>query len=82
MDSFLLDLGLKTFTSLKIVFASTIISLNDVPKNIFATNFPSLTKKYGLMCKKLVENQKQRISYWEDKGNKKIKWIRIYYEQN
>ena len=36
-------------------------------------DFPSLAKEYGLMCKKLVENQKQRISYWEDKGNKKIK---------
>ena len=36
-------------------------------------DFPSLAKEYGLMCKKLVENQKQRISYWEEKGNKKIK---------
>ena len=36
-------------------------------------DFSSLSKKYGLMCKKLVENQKQRISYWEDKGNNKIK---------
>ena len=36
-------------------------------------DFPSLAKKYGLMCKELVENQKQRIKYWEDKGNKKIK---------
>ena len=36
-------------------------------------DFPSLAKEYGLMCKKLVENQKQRISYWEDEGNKKIK---------
>jgi hypothetical protein len=36
-------------------------------------NFPSLAKKYGLMCKNLVENQKQRIDYWEEKGNKKIK---------
>lgn len=36
-------------------------------------DFSSLTKQYGLMCKKLVENQKQRIDYWEAKGNKKIK---------
>ena len=36
-------------------------------------DFSSLTKKYGLMCKNLVENQKQRIDYWEKKGNKKIK---------
>ena len=36
-------------------------------------DFESLVKKYGLMCKNLVENQKQRIDYWERKGNKKIK---------
>ena len=36
-------------------------------------DFKQLTKKYGIMCKKLVENQKQRIDYWEEQGNKKIK---------
>ena len=36
-------------------------------------DFASFVKKYGLMCKNLVENQKQRINYWENKGNKKIK---------
>jgi hypothetical protein len=36
-------------------------------------NFSSLAAQYGLMCKKLVENQKQRIDYWEAKGNKIIK---------
>jgi len=36
-------------------------------------DFETLVKKYGLMCKNLVENQKQRIDYWEKKGNKKIK---------
>ena len=36
-------------------------------------DFNLITKKYGMMCKKLVENQKQRIDYWEEKGNKKIK---------
>jgi len=36
-------------------------------------DFSSLAKKYGLLCKNLVENQKQRIDYWEKKGNKKIK---------
>jgi hypothetical protein len=30
------------------------------------------------MCKKLVENQKQRIDYWEEKGNKKIKWKKAF----
>ena len=36
-------------------------------------NFNKLTKEYGMMCKSLVEDQKQRIDYWENKGNKKIK---------
>ena len=36
-------------------------------------DFSSLASQYGLMCKKLVENQKQRIDYWEAKGNKIIK---------
>ena len=36
-------------------------------------DFSSLANQYGFMCKKLVENQKQRIDYWEAKGNKIIK---------
>ena len=44
LDSFLLDFGLKTFTSLNIIFASATISLKEVPKNTFATNLPSLAK--------------------------------------
>ncbi|MDC0472405.1 hypothetical protein OAN27_00360 [Pelagibacteraceae bacterium] len=36
-------------------------------------DFNNLTEKYGMMCKELIENQKQRIDYWENKGNKKIK---------
>ena len=36
-------------------------------------DFSSLANQYGLMCKKLVENQKQRIDYWEAKGNKILK---------
>ena len=36
-------------------------------------DFSSLAKKYGLLCKNLVENQKQRIDYWEQKGNENIK---------
>jgi len=36
-------------------------------------DFSSLASQYGLMCKKLVENQKQRIDYWEAKGNRLIK---------
>ncbi len=36
-------------------------------------DFSSLANQYGLICKKLVENQKQRIDYWQAKGNKIIK---------
>jgi hypothetical protein len=36
-------------------------------------DFKLLTKKYGMMCKNLVENQKQRIDFWEKQGNKEIK---------
>ena len=36
-------------------------------------DFSSLTNQYGFMCKKLVEDQKQRIDYWEAKGNRLIK---------
>ena len=36
-------------------------------------DFPSLAKKYGLTCKNLVENPKERTTYWEKKGAKIIK---------
>ena len=36
-------------------------------------DFASLAKKYGLVCKDLVENPKQRTNYWENKGKKIIK---------
>ena len=45
---------------------------------IAQSDFQSLTKKYGLMCKELIENQQQRIDYWGKKGNKKIKWKKIF----
>ena len=43
--------------------------LTDIAKK----DFSILASQYGLMCKKLVENQKQRIDYWETKGNEIIK---------
>ena len=36
-------------------------------------DFPSLAKKYGLMCKNLVENPEQRTNFWEEKGKIKFK---------
>ena len=36
-------------------------------------DFPSLAKNYGLVCKNLVENPKDRTNYWEKKGKKTFK---------
>ena len=36
-------------------------------------DFSSLAKKYGLVCKNLVENPEQRTNHWEKKGKKIIK---------
>ena len=36
-------------------------------------DFTSLAKKYGLMCKNLVENPEQRTNFWEEKGKIKFK---------
>ena len=36
-------------------------------------DFSALAKEYGLLCKNLIEDQKQRIDYWEKKGNQTIK---------
>ena len=61
-------LGLKPKYMAKIT-KTEVEKFTKIAKN----DFQSLAKKYGLLCKKLVENQKQRIDYWEEKGNKKIK---------
>jgi len=36
-------------------------------------DFSSLAKKYGMLCKNLVENPEKRTNFWEEKGNKKFK---------
>ena len=41
--------------------------------NLANKDFSSLAKKYGLVCKNLVENPEQRTNYWEKKGKKIIK---------
>ena len=41
--------------------------------NLANQNFSLLAKKYGLVCKNLVENPEERTNYWEDKGKKLIK---------
>ena len=61
-------LGLKP----KIMTENNKKEINNLSK-IAKKDFNQLTKKYGLICKKLIEDQKQRINYWENIGNKKIK---------
>ena len=46
LESFLLDLGLKTLTSLKYFFPSATISLNVPPKNIIETKKPLPFNKF------------------------------------
>tara|TARA_S200000501_G_scaffold364698_1_gene397206 strand:+ start:44 stop:478 length:435 start_codon:yes stop_codon:yes gene_type:complete len=61
-------LGLKPETMAKINKEEVVTFAKKAKKD-----FALLAKEYGLLCKNLVENQKQRIDYWEKKGNKKIK---------
>ena len=61
-------LGLESSTMAKIT-RKEVVKFTKIAKKDFA----SLAKKYGLLCKNLVENQKQRIDYWEKKGKQKIK---------
>ena len=66
------DLGEVLNYKLKIMVENNkkeIKKLSTIAKN----DFNKLANKYGMMCKNLVENQKQRIDYWENDGNKKIK---------
>ena len=41
--------------------------------NLANKDFSSLAKKYGLVCRDLVENPEQRTNYWESEGKKIIK---------
>ena len=66
------DLGEVLGLKQEFMAQSTKIEVEKFTK-IAQSDFQTLAKKYGLMCKKLVENQQQRIDYWGKKGNKKIK---------
>ena len=74
------DEKISILDSLNRVCAKNILSpiKNPLSNNSAFDGFALLAKEYGLLCKNLVENQKQRIDYWEKKGNKKIKWKKIY----
>ena len=66
------DLGEVLGMTQKIMSKKNKEQINKFTK-VAKKDFSTLTNQYGLMCKKLVENQKQRIDYWEKEGNKKIK---------
>ena len=66
------DLGEIMGLNPKIMAEMTKTEVNKFIK-LANNDFSSLTKKYGLMCKNLVENPEQRTNYWEKKGLKKIK---------
>tara|TARA_B100001769_G_scaffold273961_1_gene271287 strand:+ start:1699 stop:2133 length:435 start_codon:yes stop_codon:yes gene_type:complete len=66
------DLGEVLGMTQKIMSKKNKEQINKFTK-IAKKDFSTLTNQYGLMCKKLVENQKQRINYWQAKGEKIIK---------
>ena len=47
-------------------------NINNILK-LAKKDFSSLAKKYGLLCKNLVENPEQRTNFWEEKGKIKFK---------
>ena len=66
------DLGEVLGIPPKIMAKNTKEKVNSLT-SLAKSNFSSLTKEYGAMCKNLVENQKQRIDFWESKGKSKFK---------
>ncbi len=66
------DLGEIMGLNPKVMAQMTKDKVNEFVK-IANKDFSILSKKYGLMCKNLVENPKQRTDFWEKKGAKLIK---------
>ena len=66
------DLGEVLGMTPKIMAKKNKDQINKFTK-IAKKDFATLANQYGLMCKKLVENQKQRIDYWQAKGEKIFK---------
>ena len=74
------DLGEIMGLNPEVMSQMTKDKVNDFVK-LANKDFSSLAKKYGLVCKNLVENPEQRTNYWENKGKKIIKWKKVFYEQ-
>ena len=66
------DLGEIMGLNPEVMSQMTKDKVNDFVK-LANKDFSSLAKKYGLVCKNLVENPEQRTNYWENKGKKIIK---------
>ena len=66
------DLGEIMGLNPEVMSQMTKDKVNDFVK-LANKDFASLAKKYGLVCKNLVENPEQRTNYWENKGKKIIK---------
>ncbi len=66
------DLGEIMGLNPEVMAQMTKDKVNDFVK-LANKDFSSLSKKYGLMCKNLLEKPKQRTIYWEKKGKKEIK---------
>ena len=71
------DLGEIMGLNPEVMSQMTKDKVNDFVK-LANKDFSSLAKKYGLVCKNLVENPEQRTNYWENKGKKIIKWKRVF----
>ena len=66
------DLGEIMGLNPEVMSQMTKDKVNDFVK-LANKDFSSLAKKYGLVCKNLIENPEQRTNYWENKGKKIIK---------
>ena len=66
------DLGEIMGLNPEVMSQMTKDKVNDFVK-LANKDFASLAKKYGLVCKNLVEHPAQRTNYWENEGKKTIK---------
>jgi len=59
-------LGIKIVTMKEQVKSEMKSQINEIDNDY--SNVSILLKKYSSLCKKLIENKKQRIDYWEKKA--------------
>ena len=64
-------LGIKIVTMKEQVKSEMKSQINEIDNDY--SNVSILLKKYSSLCKKLIENKKQRIDYWEKKAATQFK---------